>query len=172
MRKNVFGRQLKRDTNERKALFKGLMSALVLKERIKTTEEKAKAIRGQVEKLVTKAKKKGQGASSLLSSHLLPGAVEKVIKDLAPRFKTRPGGYTRIVKLGRRFGDDAMTVLMEWVEQPKIPPKARLATGGKNVEAIMEEEVKKKSERNVKIKRAVITKPKTKIKKVKKEVKK
>lgn len=114
MRKNVFGRQLKRDKNERKALFKSLMSALVLKERIKTTEEKAKAIRGQVEKLVTKAKKKGEAASSLLSSHLLPVAVEKMIKNVAPRFQNRPGGYTRIVKLGRRFGDNARMVLMEW----------------------------------------------------------
>lgn len=114
MRKNVFGRQLKRDTNERKALFKSLMSALVLKERIKTTEEKARAIRGQVEKLVTKAKIKGEAARSILSAYLLPNALDKMIKEIAPRFKERPGGYTRIIKLGRRFGDDAMMVLMEW----------------------------------------------------------
>lgn len=162
MRKNVFGRQLKRDKNERKALFKSLMSALVLKERIKTTEEKAKAIRGQVEKLVTKAKKKGEAASSLLSSHLLPGAVEKMIKNVAPRFQNRPGGYTRIVKLGRRFGDNARMALMEWVEPSEI----------KNVEAITEEEVKKKSETDVKTKRAATTRAKTKTKKVRKEVKK
>ncbi|MBI2622888.1 MAG: 50S ribosomal protein L17 [Candidatus Levybacteria bacterium] len=120
MRKNVFGRQLKRDKNERKALFKSLMSALVLKEKIKTTEEKAKAIRGQVEKLVTKAKKKGQGVSSLLSPYLSPLAMNKMITELGSRFKDRPGGYTRIIKLGRRFGDNAMMVLMEWVEQSKM----------------------------------------------------
>ena len=57
MRKNVFGRQLKRDTNERKALFKSLISSLVLTGGIKTTEEKAKAIRGDVDKIITKAKK-------------------------------------------------------------------------------------------------------------------
>ncbi len=62
MRKNVFGRKLKRDKNERKALFKSLMSALVLNERIKTSEAKAKAIRPEIEKLVTKAKKGGNAA--------------------------------------------------------------------------------------------------------------
>lgn len=169
MRKNVFGRQLKRDKNERKALFKSLMSALVLKERIKTTEEKAKAIRGQVEKLVTKAKKKGEAASSLLSSHLLPVAVEKMIKNVAPRFQNRPGGYTRIVKLGRRFGDNARMVLMEWVEPSEFKVQSSKL---KIVETITEEEVKKKSETDAETKRTVTTKPKTKTKKVKKEVKK
>ncbi|MBI3093016.1 MAG: 50S ribosomal protein L17 [Candidatus Levybacteria bacterium] len=179
MRKNVFGRQLKRDKNERKALFKGLMSALVLKEKIKTTEEKAKAIRGQAEKLVTKAKKKGQGASPLLSPYLSPLAMNKMITELGSRFKDRPGGYTRIIKLGRRFGDNAMTVLMEWTEpseikkqisQPKAGPP--LAENIKNVETITEEEVKPKRKTNVKTKTTAITKPKTKTKKARKEVKK
>ena len=62
MRKQVFGRKFKRDANERKALLKGLMTDLVMKESIQTTEEKAKAIKGQVEKLVTKAKRKGENA--------------------------------------------------------------------------------------------------------------
>lgn len=162
MRKNVFGRQLKRDKNERKALFKSLMSALVLKERIKTTEEKAKAIRGQVEKLVTKAKKKGEAASSLLSLYLLPAAVEKMIKNVAPRFQNRPGGYTRIVKLGRRFGDNARMVLMEWTEPSEI----------KNVETEPEEKVKKESKIKIKTRRVATTRAKTKTKKVRKEVKK
>lgn len=162
MKKNVFGRQFKRDTNERKALFKSLMSALVLKERIKTTEEKAKAIRGQVEKLVTKAKQKGESASSLLSSHLLPAAVEKLISDIAPRFQNHPGGYTRIVKLGRRFGDNARIVLMEWTELSEI----------KNVEVEPEEKVKKEPKIKPRIRRAATTRAKTKTKKVRKEVKK
>lgn len=164
MRKNVFGRQLKRDTNERKALFKSLMSALVLKERIKTTEEKAKAIRGQVEKLVTKAKIKGEAARSILSAYLLPNALDKMIKEIAPRFKERPGGYTRIVKLGRRFGDDAMMVLMEWVEPPQLADK--------NVETEPEEKVKKEPKIKLRTRRTATTRAKTKTKKVRKEVKK
>lgn len=121
MRKNVFGRQLKRDANERKALFKGLMSSLILEERIKTTEEKAKAIKGQVEKLVTKAKKRGKMAQNLFGKDLMPNAIEKLINELGPRFQKRQGGYTRILKLGRRFSDNADMVLMEWVESAESP---------------------------------------------------
>ena len=117
MRKQVFGRKFKRDANERKALLKGLMNDLVLKESIKTTEEKAKAIKGQVEKLVTKAKVKGAAAHSLLQPYLSPKAVEKVLKDLSVRFADRPGGYTRIIKLGNRFSDNARVALIEWVEK-------------------------------------------------------
>lgn len=117
MRKQVFGRKFKRDANERKALLKGLMNDLVLKEGIKTTEEKAKSIKGQVEKLVTKAKNKGEAARSLLQPYLNAKAVEKVLKDLAPRFATRQGGYTRIVKLGERFGDNASMAVIEFVEK-------------------------------------------------------
>lgn len=117
MRKQVFGRKFKRDANERRALLKGLMNDLVLKEHVKTTEEKAKAIKGQIEKLVTKAKNKGQAAESLLQPYLTVAAYEKVINDLAKRFANRPGGYLRIIKLGKRFGDNAKMVIIEWVEK-------------------------------------------------------
>ncbi|MCL4353870.1 50S ribosomal protein L17 [Patescibacteria group bacterium] len=120
MRKNVFGKQLSRDKNERKALFKNLMSSLVLNESIKTTEPKAKAIKSEVDKLVAKARKEERLAKKLLEQSLFPKAVKKMILDIAPRFNGRNGGYTRIVKLGKRFGDDASVVLMEWVEKSKI----------------------------------------------------
>lgn len=117
MRKQVFGRKFKRDANERKALLKGLMTDLVMKESIRTTEEKAKAIRGAVEKLVTKAKIKGDLAKPLLLPYLSLQAVEKTVNDLAKRFAQRPGGYVRIIKLGKRFGDNAGMALIEWVEK-------------------------------------------------------
>lgn len=153
MRKNVFGRQLKRDANERKALFKGLMSSLILQERIKTTEEKAKAIKGQIEKLVTKAKKRGKNAKNLLGKDLMPNAIEKLINEVAPRFEKRPGGYTRIVRLGRRFSDNANMVLMEWVE-----------TGIQNLESKIQNEEPKK----ITAPRSQKPKAKEKIKTVKK----
>lgn len=128
MRKQVFGRKLKRDANERRALLKGLMNDLVLKESIQTTEEKAKAIRGAVEKLITKAKIKGEAAESLLQPYLTPKAIEKVVKDLANRFANRPGGYVRLIKLGRRFGDNANMAVIEWVEKTSalVAPKAEV----------------------------------------------
>jgi len=118
MRKKVFGRQFKRDKNERQALFKGLLSSLVLEERIETTEQKAKAIKGEAEKLVAKAKKETVLAKKLLGKKLNPKAIEKMISDVASRFNDRNGGYTRIIKIGRRFGDDANMVILEWVEKP------------------------------------------------------
>lgn len=118
MRKQVFGRQLKRDTNERKALFKGLASALVEYERIETTEEKAKAVKGYVEKLVTKAKKHNDAhVRALLEPYLNKEAVVKMTTEIAPRFVDRPGGYIRIIKTRQRFNDNAKMVMMEWVEK-------------------------------------------------------
>lgn len=124
MRKKIFGRKLKRDTNERKALFKGLATSLVLYEEIKTTEEKAKSIKSMVDKLVTKAKKKEMASFELLQSFLTPTAAKKLIVDIAPRFLDRNGGYTRIVRLGKRLNDGASTVLMEWVEKKSHATKA------------------------------------------------
>lgn len=119
MRKNVFGRKFKRDKNERKAFFKGLISALVLNERIVTTEPRAKAIKGDADKIITKVKRNKELAQRTLGDLLNKEALNKLIKDLAPRFVNRNGGYTRIVRIGKRFGDDAMQVVLEWTEQPR-----------------------------------------------------
>lgn len=120
MRKNVFGKQLSRDANERKALFKTLASSLVMTERIETTEAKAKAIRPYVEKLVTKAKRRNKEARMFVEPFLTQAATDKVISDMAVRFAKRDGGYTRIIKLGNRFFDNAPVVLMEWVEKSVV----------------------------------------------------
>lgn len=116
MKKNVFGRKLKRDNKERKALFKSLMSSLVIHEKIVTTEAKAKAIRAEIDKLVTKAKSGKNSAKAVLEKSLSRPAFEKMLKEIGPRFAKRQGGYTRLIKLGKRFGDDAPVVVMEWTD--------------------------------------------------------
>lgn len=116
MRKRVFGRQFNKDTNQRRALFKGLMRSLALNESIKTTESKAKAIRGEFESHITKAKR-GEEARYHLVKHISEDAVDRLIKDIAPRMKDRNGGYTRIVRLGARLKDNAEMVLLELVEK-------------------------------------------------------
>lgn len=133
MKKNVFGRRFKRDIKERKALFKSLMSSLVLKERIRTTEAKAKAIKGDVDKLITTVKKNEDFARRFLTKSLSTEALEKLISKVAPRFKERPGGYTRIIRLGKRVSDHAPMVIMEWVEgeivgeaEKEIPKKTKI----------------------------------------------
>ena len=119
MKKQVFGRQFKRDKNQRKALFSGLISAMILKGKITTTEHKAKSVKGDLEKLVTKAKK-GESSRLELKKSLKPFEIDKMINDIAPIFKDRKGGYTRIIKTGRRFGDNASTAILEWVDLDKI----------------------------------------------------
>ena len=99
MKKQVFGRHLKRDANERKALFKNLLTSLIIEERIVTTEAKAKAIKGAADKLVTKAKKGGPEAMRILAPDVRYDAVAKLVNTIAPRFTNRQGGYTRIIKL-------------------------------------------------------------------------
>jgi len=92
-----------------------------LDESIKTTLEKAKAIKGEIDKIVNKAKKGDNTLKvQLLQRSLGIDAMNKVIKDIAPRFKDRTSGYTRIIKLGRRFSDNAAMVVMEWVVAKEI----------------------------------------------------
>lgn len=159
MRKNVFGRQLKRDSNERKALFKGLISSLILHERIKTTEEKAKSIKSLADKIVTKAKKGEEKARQLLQGQLSKKVLDKLIFKIAPRFETRQGGYTRIIKIGRRFSDNASVVILEWTEQnevkspalpagkSKLSPRAQVE--GLKVQSLDKEEEKDKQNAKV-----------------------
>jgi large subunit ribosomal protein L17 len=107
---------LDRKKGPRKALFRALATDLILYEKIKTTEAKAKAIKPIVEKLITKGKAGDLHARRELLKFLYgENAVNKVIEDLGPRYKTRKGGYTRIIKLGARQGDAAKMVQIEFV---------------------------------------------------------
>lgn len=132
---SIRGRQLNRDIHQRKALFKGLVNSLIIHEEIQTTAPKAKAIQGLFDKLVTRGKLGTVHARRLLNAFLGDKqAVNKLVDDLGPRMKTRPGGFTRIVKLGRRKGDDAQIVKMEIVDKPtakievkKAEPKVKKA---------------------------------------------
>lgn len=170
MRKNYFGRQLKRDANERKALFKGLVSQLVIHERVKTTEAKAKAIRGLAEKLVTNSRKEALLAHKLLQPYLTADALKKMIGDIGPRFANRPGGYTRIVKLQNRFSDNADMAIIEWVEKGTVTATPAVKQT-KIIDAdVVESETDISTPKETKTKKAVTkTAPKTKKAPVKKK---
>lgn len=125
-RHNVAGRTLGRSSSHRKALFRNLIRELFTHERITTTEAKARSIRADAEKLITKAKHGLAGnvdrvhAQRQLVSYLNDKTVvKKVFDELAPRYAERPGGYVRIVKLGPRFGDAAQMVVIELVDSPE-----------------------------------------------------
>ena len=120
MRHGVFGRKLSKDTNERKSLFKNLISSLFLHGEIQTTETRAKAIKGLVDKLVSRARQETVNTKKQISAFLQDKkVVDKLFKEIAPRYKTRPGGFTRIIRLGNRQGDQAGMVKMEMVEGEK-----------------------------------------------------
>ena len=141
MRQKVFGKKLNRDTKERKALFKSLITSFIKYGKIKTTSPKAKAIRGLVEKLVTKAKDGSSSALHQISSFLnKKDIVNKLVSDVAPRFKDKLGGYIRIIKLGKRQSDNAQEVIMEW----SIAEKKEIKLKEKEVKKIKEKDQKDK----------------------------
>jgi len=142
MRKNIFGRKFGRNVNQRKALFKGLMSSLVVYGKIKTTEAKAKGIKGEVDKLVTRARKDSVLARRLLEPYLNPKALDKFLLEVVPSFKDRKSGFTKTVRLGNRLKDNSSLVLMTWtdeilVKSPTVKKNAQktkvLAKGGSSL---------------------------------------
>ncbi|KYG65852.1 50S ribosomal protein L17 [Bdellovibrio bacteriovorus] len=107
-----------RKSGPRKALLNGMVVSLVEHGRITTTVDRAKEVRRHVEKAITVGKAGDLAATRLLLSRFNNNqdAVSAIIKDIAPRFKTRPGGYTRIIKIGRRPGDTAEMAFLEFVD--------------------------------------------------------
>ena len=117
MRHRVAGRKLGRSTGHRQALYRNLVTDLLKHEKIITTEAKAKEARGLAEKMITLGKKSGLHSYRQALSFIMDKKVtEKVFAELAPRYKERPGGYTRIIKLEPRLGDSAPMVQLELVE--------------------------------------------------------
>jgi len=125
------GKKLGRNSAHRKALYSNLAGALIEHGRIQTTEAKAKAVKPFAEKLITLGKRgdlhaRRQALAALRSNDV----VHRLFAEIAPRFSDRPGGYTRIVKLGPRQGDAADMVYLELVDfepatSPLAPPRAR-----------------------------------------------
>ena len=125
MRHNIAGYRLGRTSSSRLALRRNLIKQFFTHERIQTTKAKAAAIRGEAERLITLAKKSADGtadqkvnARRLAVSKLGDNQIiKRLFDEIAPRFATRPGGYTRVIKLGPRHGDAAEMVMLELVEE-------------------------------------------------------
>ena len=125
MRHHVAHHQLNRTTAHREALMKNLAVALFRHERIKTTLPKARALRPYAERLITLAKRGDLHARRLAARHVRDHEIlQKLFSELGERFRTRPGGYTRILKLGIRRGDNADLSLIELVDA-KVRPVAK-----------------------------------------------
>lgn len=110
-------RKFGRDKNQRHALMKGLMLALIAHGKIQTTEAKAKELRPAIEKMITKANVGTLASRRLVISRLynLTSEANKLINEIAPKYKDRNGGYTRITKLPRRSGDASKMAVIEFI---------------------------------------------------------
>ena len=118
MRHAKSGRKLNRTASHRKAMFANMAVALIKHEQIKTTLPKAKDLRGVVDRLITLGKRGDLHARRQALSVLRDSTIAaKLFKELAERYKDRPGGYTRVIKAGFRYGDTAPMAVIELVER-------------------------------------------------------
>jgi large subunit ribosomal protein L17 len=132
MRHHLSGRQLSRNSSHRHALMRNMSVSLLRHETIRTTLPKAKELRRVVEPLITLGKSDGDANRRLAFARLRDAQiVEKLFVDLGPRFKTRPGGYTRILRMMPRPGDAAPMALMQLVEGPAAQEAEEPAEGKK-----------------------------------------
>ena len=125
MRHKIAGKRLSRSTGQRRALRRTMVNQLFTHERIRTTKAKAQFIRGPAERLITLAKRgNSAGDEKMVHTRRLaaarmdsPELVKKLFDDIAPRYEDRAGGYTRMLKLGPRYGDSAEMVILELIEE-------------------------------------------------------
>ena len=138
MKHRIVGRRLDRTTEHRTAMFRNLVTSLFRHERITTTTPKAKEIKRFADKFITLAKAGTQHARRQANRDVRDVEVlNKLFDTLGPRFKSRPGGYTRIVRVGRRAGDAADMAMIELVERTPAAPEG-------------EDKAEKKAEKKVK----------------------
>jgi large subunit ribosomal protein L17 len=132
MRHGVSGKKLGRNGSQRKALWRSLITELFKHDRISTTEAKARSMRGDAEHLITIAKhsiaspERAVHARRLAAAVILdPQVTKRLFDEVAPRFVARPGGYTRMVKLGPRLGDGAEMVILELVGDAAVAAETK-----------------------------------------------
>lgn len=134
MRHAKAGRRLGRTTSHRTAMFRNMVTSLLQHERVTTTDAKAKELRSIAEKMITLGKRGDLHAVRLAAAYIRDKkVVTKLFETIAPRYKERHGGYTRIVKLGQRLGDNAQVSVIELVEEQLENKPAKKASVKKSV---------------------------------------
>ena len=126
MRHRNSGRRLGRKSPHRRAMYRNLAASLLVHETVRTTVPKAKELRRVVEPLITLAKEDSVSHRRLAFDRLRDdAAVGRLFKELGPRFKSRPGGYLRILKMGFRVGDSAPMAIVQLLDQPEKVVEAK-----------------------------------------------
>ncbi|MBI3802876.1 MAG: 50S ribosomal protein L17 [Nitrospirae bacterium] len=144
MRHRKAGRPLGRNSAHRKALFRNLVTSFLRYERIETTEAKAKELRAIADQMITLGKRGDLHARRMAASYILDkDVVSTLFADVAPRFMSRQGGYTRLIKTRVRYGDGAPMVIVELTEAKKAEKSAKKETkGAKTTKATKEKKEK------------------------------
>ena len=146
MRHKIAHRKLNRTSEHRKALFKNMLNSLIKYEQITTTLPKAKELKPQIDKVITLGKKNNlQSKKNLFSKLQSQFSVNKLIKTLSQRYGKRSGGYSRVLKAGYRYGDDAPMAVIELVDRDPLAKKV-------DVKKKVDTKEKEKPETNPKIK--------------------
>ena len=136
MKHRVVGRRLDRTTEHRTAMLRNMVTSLFRHERITTTTPKAKELKRFADKIVTLAKRATPHARRIANREVRDVEVlNKLFGTIADRFKTRPGGYTRLVRVGRRAGDNAELAVIELVDRTPAAPEAGSDEGAKKAKA-------------------------------------
>lgn len=148
MNKRVFGRKLSRSRPAREALFASLAQSLIINGKIVTTRAKAKAVAGSVEKMVTLAKSGTIAARRKVMSKLdnARGATDILFQKVVKAFPTKNSGFTRIISLPRRVGDNAQMVRMEWTEKVELESKKKEEKKDEKAKKVVKKEVKSKKQ--------------------------
>ena len=167
MLKHVKKKTIKRDRDHAKALLKNMSTQLIMHEQIITTTAKAKFLRPHIEKLITKAKRGSNFNNVKYMKNMLStdAAVRKMLSEVGPMFIARPGGYTRIIRVGNRIGDNSSMSKIELVER-----KATQKASDKKEEIMKKTEGKKSNRKEdekdkTETKKSILKRPRGKIKK-------
>jgi len=146
MKKKVYGKKLSRNRNSRRALFRSLVRSLVLYGSIKTTKAKAKAIQGEIDRIVKRAQDKSIARRRQVYSILANdrATVEKLFTEIAPKLASRKSGFTKTTPLPARAGDRASMVRLEWVEKVEASDKQSASSKGKKAAKKKEKKEKAK----------------------------
>ncbi len=146
MRHRVAGKKLGRTTAHRMMMLRNMVTSLLDKERIRTTLERAKAVRPVAERMITLGKRETLHARRQALAFVKdPAVVSKLFDTIAPRFSQRPGGYTRIVRLGFRDGDGAQMAIIELIGSEFKPAKKESKGAKKSSKETAAEEEKKEA---------------------------
>ena len=160
MRHRVYGKHLGRNKDERDTLFKGLLKSLLTYGTIQTSEAKAKAIKGLVDKVINFSKDKKR--QHLLQSFLIDKNLrDRLIKEIVPKISNRNSGYTSLVRLGSRFGDQTMMVKMSLIGAEELKPLEKVTSNKRPIrQAQGKQVISKKAEQPKKVisKKKVVTK--------------